>query len=79
MKITRHKDLPIWQIAVGLVKECYNVTDSFPPNEKFGLKAQIRRAAVSITPNIAGGSVRFIGRLLRPSVPHGYGFPLMCE
>ncbi len=58
MKIGSYKDLTVWQKAMDLVEECYRLTNDFPRNEEFGLKSQIRRAAVSIPSNIAEGSVR---------------------
>jgi four helix bundle protein len=56
--VRSYKDLSVWQKAMDLVQECYRVTESFPRAEEFGLKSQIRRAAVSIPFNIAEGSVR---------------------
>ena len=47
--------LVYWQKARQLTKEIYTLTSSFPKTEVFGLTAQIRRAAVSITSNIAEG------------------------
>ncbi len=58
MKVKSFKDLLVWQKAMNLVEECYRVTEIFPRNEEFGLKAQIRRAAVSIPSNIAEGNAR---------------------
>ena len=54
-----HKNLKVWQKAVELVVELYNIINvSFPKSEIFGLSQQIKRAAVSIPSNIAEGSAR---------------------
>ncbi len=58
MKVKSYKDLPVWRKAMELVEECYRVTGLFPRSGEFGLKAQMRRAAVSIPSNIAEGNVR---------------------
>ena len=44
--------------AKGLVKEVYRLLKKFPKEEQFALCDQLRRAAVSITSNIAEGSGR---------------------
>jgi four helix bundle protein len=43
---------------MNLVECVYRDSEAFPPNETFGLTAQIRRAAVSIPSNLAGGAAR---------------------
>ena len=53
--IRSYRDLEVWQRGVDLVELIYKLTQSFPSEEKFGLTAQIRRAAVSIPSNIAEG------------------------
>ena len=50
--------LEVWQKARLLVKKIYKITSDFPSDEKFGLTSQIRRAAVSVTCNLAEGSSR---------------------
>jgi len=53
-----HKNLIAWQKSIELVKEIYDVSNSFPDSEKFGLISQIRRCSISIPSNIAEGSAR---------------------
>ena len=53
-----HERLKVWQASVGLVTELYEVTGSFPSEERYGLTSQIRRAAVSVPANIAEGAAR---------------------
>ena len=50
--------LDVWIISKDLVKEVYNITNSYPKNENFGLKSQIRRSAISVPTNLAEGSSR---------------------
>jgi len=50
--------LDVWQLARKYVVFIYQLTDKFPEKEKFGIVSQIRRAAVSVTSNIAEGSSR---------------------
>ena len=54
-KIKSFKDLLVWQKAINLSVEVYNITKKFPRNELFGLTSQIRRASNSIALNIAEG------------------------
>ena len=54
----RYQKLLVWQKAMELVTEVYQATAGFPDTERFGLTAQMRRAAVSIPSNIAEGSGR---------------------
>lgn len=53
-----YKELVIWQRAMQLVQSIYRLTKTFPPDERYGLALQIRRAAVSIPSNIAEGQAR---------------------
>jgi four helix bundle protein len=52
------RDLKVWRDAMTLVEEVYKLSARFPPTERFGLTAQIRRAAVSIPSNIGEGKRR---------------------
>jgi four helix bundle protein len=50
------RELQVWQKAHRLILDVYKETTPFPSHERFGLTAQIRRAAVSIGANIAEGA-----------------------
>ena len=58
MPVKSYRDLVVWQKAIGLVEETYRITTNFPKSEEFGVKAQMRSAAVSIPSNIAEGQAR---------------------
>lgn len=47
------EDVEVWQKAHKFVLEIYRLTENFPKHELFGLKSQIRRAAVSVPANFA--------------------------
>lgn len=67
------KKLKVYEKAIDLAEEVYRITRNFPKDELFGMTAQIRRAATSISLNIAEGSgnkskkefVRFLEMALR--------------
>ena len=48
----------MWQKGIEVSKLIYTLTRTFPPDEKFGIISQMRRAAVSIPSNIAEGQAR---------------------
>src|ERR1043165_157767 len=50
--------LDVWQKAIDFADLVYSHTRNFPPDERFGLTNQMRRAAVSISSNIAEGTSR---------------------
>lgn len=51
----RFEDLEVWQTAFELADRVYDLTDTGPFSRDFGLRNQIRRAAVSVMSNIAEG------------------------
>ena len=53
--LKNYKELHVWQKAYRLCVDIYQITKKFPPDEKYGLTSQIRRAAVSVPSNIAEG------------------------
>lgn len=56
--MTNYKSLDAWKKAMELVKEVYLLTKSFPKEELYALTSQTKRAAVSISSNIAEGMGR---------------------
>jgi four helix bundle protein len=52
------KQYEIWQRARIIVKDIYLLSSELPDTEKFGLKSQLQRAAVSILANISEGAGR---------------------
>lgn len=57
-RIRTFEDLVVWQKAIAFVKQVYLITDEGGLKRDFGLKDQLRRAAVSIPTNIAEGFER---------------------
>jgi four helix bundle protein len=68
-----YKDLLVWQKALTLARIVYRLTEKYPSEEKFGLVAQMRRAAVSVTSNIAEGQARHTTGEFIPFVSHAEG------
>ncbi len=60
--IRTFKDLDAWQQGHVIVLAVYRCTKTFPREEQFGLVNQLRRAAISVTSNIAEGFGRQTGK-----------------
>jgi four helix bundle protein len=58
-EIKEFYNLETWQVAHQLALEVYKVTQEFPQEERFGIVSQLRRAAGSVTANIAEGFGRY--------------------
>ena len=58
-RIRDFTELEVWQVARKLRKAIFEITKTFPGEEKYVLVSQMRRAAVSVTANIAEGYGRF--------------------
>jgi four helix bundle protein len=56
--LSNHRKLIAWQEAMALVLSVYQDTARFPADETYGLRSQMRRAAVSVPSNIAEGAAR---------------------
>ena len=56
--IQSYRDLKVWQQAMDLAEVCYLKTRQFPKEKRYGLTSQIRRAAASVSANIAEGNGR---------------------
>lgn len=57
-----YRNLAVWRRSRTAVLQAYRITAAFPPSERFGLSAQLRRAALSVSANIVEGSKRLTQR-----------------
>ncbi|HET7663316.1 MAG TPA: four helix bundle protein [Rhodanobacteraceae bacterium] len=58
MTTSHFRELDVWQLAMSLARCIYELTTTFPREERYGLSSQLQRAAVSIPSNIAEGNAR---------------------
>jgi four helix bundle protein len=58
LKTYSFETLDVWKEARKLVLKIYQLTSRFPPEEKFGLVSQMRRAVISVSSNTSEGSSR---------------------
>ena len=66
--------LGVFHRAHQLVLDVYELTDRLPSRERYGLSAQLRRAAMSIPTNIVEGCIRRTAREYRQFVDVALGF-----
>jgi four helix bundle protein len=57
-KVLSYRELDTWKVAITVVEQTYGLSAGFPPSERYGLCAQMRRASVSIPSNVAEGQSR---------------------
>lgn len=74
-------NMPVWQKAIVLLLKIYKITKHFPPEEKFGLTSDMRRAANSISHNIAEGFGRYEPRDKTRfyKISRGSGYEIMSQ
>jgi len=79
--IQSFRDLVVWQKSIQMAVAVYHLTDGFPREEVYGLSSQMRRAAVSISSNIAEGHGRLSTREYRQflGVARGSNFELQTQ
>lgn len=58
MSATHFRELEVWRLAMQLAQAVYELASEFPQDERYGLRAQVQRAAVSVPSNIAEGNAR---------------------
>lgn len=73
----RFEKLNVWHRSVEFAGFIYDATEHFPAKEQFGLTSQLRRAAVSISANVAEGSSRVSNKDFSRFVEIAYGS--LCE
>ena len=79
MPIQSYRDLLAWQLGMDLVDEIYVASRGFPKDEVYGLRSQMRRAAMSIPLNIAEGHGRYNLRDFRRFLREARGSCLELE
>ena len=76
-----YRKLLVYQQAMELLTDVYDLTKKFPPQELYGLTNQIQRAAISIPSNIAEGMGRFSfkERIHFIEISNGSLMEVMCQ
>jgi four helix bundle protein len=78
-QIKSHRDLIAWQKTIDFVVSVYDLVAHFPPDERFALSDQLRRASVSAAANIAEGHGRSTRRDYRHFVGLSYASLMECD
>ncbi|HEY2324590.1 MAG TPA: four helix bundle protein [Thermoanaerobaculia bacterium] len=71
--MSRFQDLAAFQRSMELVEKIYEVTESFPKTELYGLTSQLRRASISVMSGIAEGEARLTPGEWRQMLSHARG------
>ena len=79
MTIKSYRDLEVWKKSISLIKNIYEITESYPKKETYGLGSQTERSAVSIAANIAEGRGRNSTREFLRHISFAYGSLAECE
>jgi len=58
MKINDYRDLKVWQLAMEVAEQVYQLCGTFPQHQQFTLVSQMQRASISVPSNIAEGHER---------------------
>lgn len=74
-----YKELKIWQMGFDIAIATYGLSKELPSDQKYGLKSQVNRAAVSIPSNIAEGSSRLSDKANRQFVEFALGSAFELE
>jgi four helix bundle protein len=74
-------NMSVWKKSIDLLVKIYKITKSFPPDERFGLISDMRRAVNSISHNFAEGFGRFEPRDKTRfyKISRGSGYELMSQ
>jgi len=75
--VRSYKDLNVWKRSMRLCELVYEITQTYPASERFGLSAQMRSAAVSVPSNIAEGHGRLATKEYRQFL--GIARGSLCE
>jgi four helix bundle protein len=74
-----YQNLVAWKRARHLVREIYDLTSTFPDDERYGLTSQIRRASTSVPLNLAEGNGRLTNGEWQQFLGHARGSLLELE